>query len=522
LSGRRRRLGRNGEHAGQDRERGALSPAAAYLPGASAGAMTWPARARAAELWRRLQQHQPHGTAAATVPLFSEPLVSVAAPDVSIRDRHDGLYLWQGRAGPWGARDQKPESRKERRDRQEAVKLAAPDPSRALPRRYEDDVRQRSGPPPALPYRDQDPDTPKRLAGDFRAAVGPGPSFSQQEVIAFFAGLPPLLRRDLLAALSLLGPAARTASVPGPGSVAVVLHRAALLVEKASRASEDPCLPFPDPGKVLTKVDADFLAALAAEAVSCGGQVLTPPVPQLPSWVADADLLSAFGWLRLAFAPSSGSKWHRPGCDATPETCLATDDHQPWWRVSMASAGRLCTVCGGPGIKHLAEVTQLVAAADVWDARGRDSIEPWQRMSVARLQAATMMDRAAAAEPDITLAARVVAALVAEQPGQERSGDSRAIDRDISDPLADSDALDAANAGALAVRRLNTVSELLPPWQRPDVLPDAAAPSALAERLDALCAIVDLPRLDRLLFPAGPAPAQPNGASGLSRDRLVR
>jgi hypothetical protein len=72
------------------------------------------------------------------------------------------------------------------------------------------------------------------------------------------------------------------------------------------------------------------------------------------------------------------------------------------------------------------------------------------------------------------------------------------------------------------VRRLNTVSELLPPWQRPAALPDAAAPSALAERLDALCAIVDLPRLDRLLFPAGPAPAQPNGASGLSRDRLVR
>ena len=499
-----------------------LSPAVAHLPGASAGPMTWPGWARAAERWHRLQQHQHTGAGAATVPLFSEPQVPVAAPDVSVRDRQDGLYLWQGRAGPWGARDQKPESRKERRDRQEAVKLATLDPSRALPRRYEDDVRQRPGPPPALPYRDQDPDTPTRLAGDFRAAVGPGPSFSLQEVIVFFAGLPPLLRRDLLAALSLLGPAARTGSVPGPGSVAVVLHRAALLVEKASRASEDPCPLFPDPGKVLTKVDADFLAALAAEAVNCGGQVLTPPVPQLPNWVADADLLSAFGWLRLAFAPSSGSKWHRPGCDATPDTCLAADDHQPWWRVSMASAGRLCTVCGGPGIKHLVEVTQLVAAADVWDARGRDSIEPWQRMSVARLQAATMMDRAAAAEPDITLAARVVAALVAEQLGQDGPGAARAIDRDTTEAPADSDALAAANAGALAVRRLNTVSELLPPGQRPDVLPDAAAPSALAERLDALCALVDLPRLDRLLFPAGAAPALLNGASGPSRDRLVR
>ena len=445
-----------------------------------------------------------------------------AGTEVTVRDRQDGRSLWQGPAGPWGAKDQKPVSRKERRDRQEAAKLAAPDPGRALPGRYEEDVRQRSGPPLEMPYRDEDPDTPRRLTGDFRAAVGPGPSFSQPEIIAFFAGLPPLLRRDLLAALRLLGPAA-TASGPGPGSVAVVLRRAALLLEKASRASEDPCPLFPDPGKVLTKVDAEFLAALAAEAASCGGQVLPPPVPQLPNWVADADLLSAFGWLRLAFAPSSGSKWHRPGCDATPETRLGADDHQPWWRVSMASAGRLCAVCGGPGIKHLAEVTQLVAAADVWDARGRDRIEPWQRMSVARLQAATLVDRAAAAEPDITLAARVVAALVADQFGQEGPGACQAIDSDPVEPGADcSEALDAAHAAALAVRRLNTVSELLPPGQRLDVLPDAASPSALAERLDALCAAVDLPRLDRLLFPAGPAPAQTHGASGLLRDRVVR
>jgi hypothetical protein len=470
-----------------------------------------------------MRQHLPYAAATATAALLTEQIDSGASREVYPGDTRDGLHLWQGRGDPWGAKDQKAVSRKERKARQEAAELAAPDPGRSLPGQYEDDPRQRGGPQPELPYRDQDPSTPTRLTVDFRAAIGPGPSFSQQEVIAFFAGLPPLLRRDLLAAVRLLGPAVPAASRPGQGSVAVVLRRTALLLEKASRASENPYPLFPNPGKVLTRVDADFLAALAAEAASCGGQVLTSPVPQLPDWVADADLLSAFGWLRLAFAPNSGPKWHRPGCDTTSETHLATHDHQPWWRVNIASSGRLCPVCGGPGIKHLAEVTHLVAAADVWDARGRDHIEPWQRMSAARLQAATMLDRAAAAEPDITLAARVVAALVADPVGQEGLDAYGTIHGDLVEPGADtSPALDAANAGALAVRRLNTVSQLLPPGQRPDALPEAASQSDLAERLDSLCAAVDLPRLDRLLFPGGTVSAQPHGASGLSRNRVVR
>ena len=281
------------------------------------------------------------------------------------------------------------------------------DAGRALPEAYDDE------------FADMDTDGDERaaLGKAYIKARGLGPYATLDELKPLLVDLPVPVLRDILAT-----DANQQSGMPG--TVASIFMRAAELLEVARVASMDRYHnaggEIPQPGRLLREHDIAFVNAIRENIAASGGELLLPPVPTLPDWVDQEERAMAplFGWLRVAVGDTGGEMLHSPGCTLVRSRPVQLTNHLPWWLVMLESPQRLCSRCGGPGVRDLVSMASFIAAADTWHARGDDRIEPWQQAAFQRLLSTTAA-RAQALEPDITLAWRIVAVL-AENPPDER------------------------------------------------------------------------------------------------------
>lgn len=314
------------------------------------------------------------------------------------------------------------------------------DPVRELPATYQPEWARHSHPFEAA-----------QLDSAYRAAGGLGP-YGTIDAGAMLGPLPDELRRDVLAATA----AEQARAETGPGTVGAVLARCAQVLA-ASRVEQDGYQgDWP-----LRACDGDFINAVVAEAAAGGGQLLLPPTPNLPSWATLGPLVAPMGWLRAAFAYTSGQKVHAPGCRTTGHREGADAPTMPLWQVAITDQAHICGSCGGPGLKQLVEFAHFAAAADVWDARGRTGIERWQRAALARLLGATLVERLSGGEPDVTAAASLVGALSRDAPGAD-GWDAYYLANSRADQLEKMGAAARAAARDLAVRRVNQALGALP------------------------------------------------------------
>jgi hypothetical protein len=352
------------------------------------------------------------------------------------------------------------------------------------------------------------------LIVEYRSALQLGPyaddTWLRDVTLELFDGLPKMLRRDLLAAT-----AARRGHRELPAcTVGAVLRRAAALLEDAYYAarSAGATRAGREPGgrelgarvdEAVTPAAAAFLQNLAHEAAASGGELRLPATPRLSPHL-DPDGHAPLGWLRVAVAETSGSKLHTPGCRQVNAQSLIDADTMPLWQLLLRDRSDICGVCGGPRLTHLVELAHFAAAVDVWDARGRTGLEPWQRRAAGHLIGATTSERMGAGEPDIPAAARVVDALADGAPGANgwdayylvRSHGRQARERvqEMTDPQR-------AAASQLAVDRLNAATAALPTPLRRIPLTASATSAQLAERFDLLATVVtERDALDLLLF----------------------
>src|SRR5439155_1779241 len=129
---------------------------------------------------------------------------------------------------------------------------------------------------------------------------------------------------------------------------------------------------IPQPDGLLGEADIAFVNAVHEDIAASGGELLLPPVPELPYWVdEDARAMGpVFGWLRLAVGDTSGELLHAPGCTSLRSRPVLLTNHVPWWLVMLENPRRLCGQCGGPGVRDLVPMAGFVAAVEVWDGRG--------------------------------------------------------------------------------------------------------------------------------------------------------
>lgn len=317
--------------------------------------------------------------------------------------------------------------------------------------------------------------------------------------------LPIPVLRDILAA----APRRRSGTA---GTVASTFVRAAELFEVAritamDRSGRTGC-EIPQPAGLLGEADVAFVNAIRDGIAASGGELLLPPVPPLPEWVDEEDRAMALtiGWLRVAVADTSGDLLHSPGCRTVNSRPVLLTDHLPWWLAMLENPRRLCSICGGPGVRDLVALAGFVAAVDVWHDRGRGRIERWQQAAFQRLLAATAAARAHALEPDITLACRIVTALTDNPPGGQgwvAYAVVAATDWNrLREQLDELTPPQQEAARALARDRLTTLEAVLPPAQRPLPLPQAVDISVLGQRYQHLKHLLrdTVPQLDRLLF----------------------
>ncbi len=281
--------------------------------------------------------------------------------------------------------------------------------------------------------------------------------------------LPAPVARDVLAALHRAGVSA------GPGSVGDVA-RAARFIESCRTAAWKQigtASPSPLP-QLLSERDAAFVTAVCEQVAAAGGEdVVLPPVPALPSWLDDEVLerSAAFGWLRAAIGDTDGVLLHDPGCRVIRSRPLSQVDHVPLWRVLIERPDRLCSVCGGPALRDLVPLAGFVAAVDVWHVRGCGPVERWQQVALQRLVATSAEARARLAEPEVTLAARIVGALAADAPGEEgRAAYSLAVPI-LKDWLVELTPAQREEARVLTRDRLTVLEQQLPADQRAVSLP---------------------------------------------------
>ncbi len=318
-----------------------------------------------------------------------------------------------------------------------------------------------------------------------------------EEIAPLVADLPAPVARDVLAAL-------RAGVSAGPGSVGAVFARAARLIDNAWTAAWKQigtASPSPLP-QLLGERDAAFVTAVCEQVAAAGGEIVLPPVPALPSWLDDEVLerSAAFGWLRAAIGDTDGVLLHDPGCRVIRSRPLSQVDHVPLWRVLIERPDRLCSVCGGPALRDLVPLAGFVAAVDVWHVRGCGPVERWQQVALQRLVAASAEARARLAEPEVTLAARIVGALAADAPGEEgRAAYSLAVP--ILDWLVELNPAQREEARVLTRDRLAVLEQQLPADQRALSLPADADADTVRDRYRQLTSrFAGIPQLDRLLF----------------------
>jgi hypothetical protein len=392
---------------------------------------------------------------------------------------------------------------KAERERRREARLAAesPNPDRPVEDKYEPDLHRWD------PLREDD--------GAAVLAKAMGTSvlhlhrpIAPAEAVDLLGDLPPMVRRDLVAALADAPPRRPYGETrPATGSVRDVFGRAASLVtEVVSSRGSGHDLPSPD--ALFRPYDAEFLRAIVDFARGQGQDFTLPFVPRLPAWATAslegewAQTLTVLGWVRVALAGTEGRKLHCLGCSRTRSRDLDADLRtvrtMPWWELALTPSGSECSVCGGPALLHGTELAHFVAAADVWEIRGRDGIEPWQIAAVGRLLAATTSTRMRQGQFDATLSARVWDALSVDAPGVEGwSAYYLLIGMSFKTKDLSSEEVDAARI--LAVRRLNQFLAVLPKSHRLPDLPPGADLSLVAERYRMLNAaheeqVIELPR----------------------------
>jgi len=361
-----------------------------------------------------------------------------------------------------------------------------PDPTRPLPESYDEAHRS--------VYSDEQDERAAMVAAFVAALRLPG---AADEIAPLVADLPAPVARDVLAAL-------RAGVSAGPGSVGAVFARAARLIDNAWTAAWKQigtASPSPLP-QLLGERDAAFVTAVCEQVAAAGGEIVLPPVPALPSWLDDEVLerSAAFGWLRAAIGDTDGVLLHDPGCRVIRSRPLSQVDHVPLWRVLIERPDRLCSVCGGPALRDLVPLAGFVAAVDVWHVRGCGPVERWQQVALQRLVATSAEARARLAEPEVTLAARIVGALAADAPGEEgRAAYSLAVP--ILDWLVELTPAQREDARVLTRDRLTVLEQQLPADQRAVSLPADVDADTVRDRYRQLTSrFAGIPQLDRLLF----------------------
>jgi hypothetical protein len=409
------------------------------------------------------------------------------------------VCLWDG----WQAHasriaDEKAErlaSQRRRWEKHEAARADRThvDPDRPLPDRYEDEDEIR-----APRYRDEEEST--ALIRAYRARVR-AERWSDDELAELLAGLPVPVARDLISAAPYGLPDSAL------GSVGRTFSSAAFLLNQARRIRPDgPAPELPYLHTSLTGQHKDFVHALCDQVAEEGGAISLPHVPRLPSWLdeGDRELVEVFGWLRLAIGDTSGQRLHATSCHTIKSFSHVSSEHEPLWRVALEKRDNICGVCDGPNIRDVLPFAHFTAAVDVWDARDRQLIEPWQRVTFLRLVAVNAAARAELGEPDVTLAARIVDALSQDQPGEEGWAAYALANATWWNRLDESlDKLSPAerDAARLLVRdRLTLVEQQLPASQRPLPLPTTVSEDVLRERHKQIEATANIPQFHRLLF----------------------
>ncbi|MCF6425816.1 hypothetical protein [Amycolatopsis tucumanensis] len=404
---------------------------------------------------------------------------------------------WAERAASIGAekkaRIAEQRARHDEWDRERADRLAI-DPGRALPKEYDEEVH----------FRSIDLEERSELTSAYITARNLGPYATPESIAPLLSDLPVMVLRDILAANKYREPVE-------PGSVAATFARAAWILDIArvalrethdGRVLGEP----PQPERVLNEVDLKFAEAVRVHIVAAGGALLLPPVPALPSWLDEPEraFLGTFGWLRLAVGDTNGRLLHSPGCSSVRSRPVLEADSIPWWQRALEIPERVCGRCGGPAVRDLVPLAGFVAAADVWNDRGRDRVEQWQQAAFQRLLAATASARAQALEPDITLAWRIVDAFAADPLGEEGwAAYATIVPTGWShEELAGLTPSGREAARALVRERIVKLEALLPETERLLPLPKAADVQVLRQRhrhwKDRLRQSV--PQLDRLLF----------------------
>lgn len=378
-------------------------------------------------------------------------------------------------------------------ERRRADRLVV-DAERALPEEYDEEL-----------FHDEDAEERTALSRAYIEARGLGPYATLDKLKPLLVDLPVPVLRDILAADAHRRPGS-------PGTVASTFMRAAKLLEVArvafvhldGRAHGD----IPQPGELLGETDIAFVNAVREDIAASGGELLLPPVPALPGWVDEQERAVApiFGWLRLAVGDTSGELLHSPQCSSVQSRPALLTDHVPWWLVILESPKRLCSRCGGPGVRDLVSMAGFVAAVDVWHTRGGGGVERWQQAAFQRLLSATVAARTQTLEPDITLTWRIVAALTENAPDESgwaayalvAATDWNRLGKELEKlPPTQQEA-----ARALARDRLTALEAALSPSQRPLPLPQAVDAKVLRQRYKHLRKLLQdaVPQLDRHLF----------------------
>jgi hypothetical protein len=365
------------------------------------------------------------------------------------------------------------------------------DPNRGLPDQYDEEYV----------YDDTDAKERAALVKAYMQVDGMRRHDALDPLHPALANLPLLVMRDILSRATLAW--SETAQA---GTVGSTFERAARLLHYAQRSKSGP-----NPSHLIAESDLAFVAAICDSVAESGGQILLPPVPPMPDWVRDTDRLSApvFGWLRLAVGDTTGSMLHQPDCYVLRGNSRSVDtaDHLPWWHVMLEDPRqRICGVCHGPGIRDVLALAGFLAAADVWDGRGRDRIEQWQVESFYQLLHVTYAARVNMLEPDVTLLSRIVTVLSEDTPGEDGWHAYALLRRsswnDLGKEFANLSPAKQEAARSLTLRRLSMLESALPQSQRPLPLPRNADTDVLRERyLAHVHSLSDtVPRLDRLLF----------------------
>jgi hypothetical protein len=376
------------------------------------------------------------------------------------------------------------EQEKQDRERADRVTLA---PHRPVPAAYDEDD-----------YYYLAEEEREALVAAYTAAPGPGRHAIGDALTPMLEDLPVLALRDLLAAGILSYSDERR-----PGTVASTFMRAARLL----RSPWSDAGPRPD--VLLSESDTAFVNAICEHIAAAGGELLLPPVPPLPDWVREQKRAFApvFGWLRLAAGDTTGRRLHATDCRSLRSQPTLLADHLPWWMVMLEDPDRLCGRCGGPGVRDVAAMASFAAAAaDVWDARGRDRIERWQQAAFQRLVSEACKARAQALEPDITLAWRITAALAEDAPGQEGWAAYALVVgtrwKRLNEELSGLTPRQVEAARVLAHGRLETLEAAIPASQRPVPLSRTADAKTMYQRYEYLKDLLKgiVPQIDRLLF----------------------